>query len=57
MFALTENKETGAWSSEQLCLGDSSICHSGLTGNLERSILSFGEDEEGDVMQSRQTDR
>jgi hypothetical protein len=37
------------WSSEELCLGDSTVCHSGLTGNLEKNILSFGEDEAGEL--------
>ena len=47
LFALTENKKSGVWSSEELCLGDSTVCHSGLTGRLEKNILSFGEDEAG----------
>lgn len=49
LFALTEDRNSGMWSSEELCLGDSTVCHSGLTGNLEKNILSFGEDEAGEL--------
>ncbi|XP_070569880.1 HHIP-like protein 2 isoform X2 [Ptychodera flava] len=49
LFKLTENPETGAWESERLCMGDDSICNSGLTGIYPTKILSFGEDESGEL--------
>ncbi|XP_070576817.1 HHIP-like protein 1 [Ptychodera flava] len=49
LFKLTENPETGAWESERLCMGDASICNSGLTGIYPTKILSFGEDESGEL--------
>lgn len=47
LFALTEIGNSNKWRSEELCLGDESVCHGGLTGSLPKGILSFGEDEEG----------
>lgn len=47
MFTLTENKTTGRWEDEEICFGDDKYCTNKLSGEFERYILSFGEDEEG----------
>ena len=41
---------TGEWEHMELCMGDNSTCTNGLVGT-ERTqhILSFGEDEEGEL--------
>lgn len=52
LFALSEDDGGGdVWEVEDLCLGDTSICHGGLVGNETeaRKILSFGEDEDGEL--------
>ena len=49
MFALKE-KEDGEWESTELCMGDDTVCTDGLVGeDRERHILSFGEDEDGEL--------
>ena len=47
MFTLTENKTTGLWEDKEICFGDDKYCTNKLSGEFERYILSFGEDEEG----------
>ena len=47
LFALTEDKTTGKWKDEELCFGDDKYCTDNLSGEFERFILSFGEDEHG----------
>ena len=38
------------WEREELCMGDSSVCTDGLVGvERKKNILSFGEDEEGEL--------
>ena len=51
VFALKEAEgEDGGWERTELCMGDSSVCTDGLVGtNRERHILSFGEDEDGEL--------
>ena len=49
MFALEEGV-SGKWRSRELCMGDSSVCTGSLVGEGRlRHILSFGEDEEGEL--------
>ena len=52
LFALTEDADANMWEAEELCLGDELVCHGGLVGNesLARKILSFGEDEDGELV-------
>ncbi|XP_070578937.1 HHIP-like protein 2 [Ptychodera flava] len=49
LFKLTENPESGSWESHNVRLGDESICNNGLIGSYPNKILSFGEDEAGEV--------
>ena len=50
IFALKENATSGEWHHMQLCMGDEDTCTDGLVGtNRERYILSFGEDEAGEL--------
>ena len=49
MFALKEEGE-GEWESSELCMGDSFVCTDGLVGaERKKHILSFGEDEDGEI--------
>ena len=49
VFALKEEGE-GEWERSELCMGEESVCTDGLVGaERERHILSFGEDEEGEL--------
>ena len=50
MFGLRENVTSGEWKHMELCMGNSGTCTGGLVGaDRERYILSFGEDEEGEL--------
>ncbi|XP_070578938.1 HHIP-like protein 1 isoform X1 [Ptychodera flava] len=49
LFKLTENAQSGRWESHNVCMGDESICNNGLIGSYPTKILSFGEDEAGEV--------
>ncbi|XP_077995601.1 HHIP-like protein 2 isoform X2 [Glandiceps talaboti] len=49
LFKLIEDKDTMAWSSLEICMGDDTVCNNGLTGSYPTKILSFGEDESGEV--------
>ena len=50
MFTLTENKITGLWEDKEICFGDAKYCTNELSGEFERYILSFGEDEGGIII-------
>lgn len=45
MFTLTENQ--GSWEEKEICFGDGKYCTDKLSGEFERYILSFGEEEQG----------
>ena len=47
LFQLTENNETYAWDSQEICMAGSSICLGNLVNTYPKNILSFGEDEAG----------
>ncbi|NP_001161565.1 Hhip-like protein [Saccoglossus kowalevskii] len=49
LFKLIEDKNTGEWNNFDICLGDNSVCNNGLIGTFPGKILSFGEDESGEV--------
>ncbi|XP_077981997.1 HHIP-like protein 2 [Glandiceps talaboti] len=49
LFTLTENKTSGEWQSNDICMGDKIICNNGLNGTYPRYLLSFGEDESGEL--------
>ena len=50
MFGLRENMTSGEWEHMELCMGDEETCTGDLVGaNRQRFILSFGEDEEGEL--------
>ncbi|XP_077980158.1 HHIP-like protein 2 [Glandiceps talaboti] len=49
LFMLTENKTSGEWQSKDICMGDESICNNGLVGTYPKYLLSFGEDESGEL--------
>ena len=49
VFALREDDE-GRWTRTELCMGNDTVCTDGLVGaERERNILSFGEDEDGEL--------
>ena len=50
MFTLTENKITRLWEDKEICFGDAKYCTNKLSGEFERYILSFGEDEGGIII-------
>ena len=47
MFTLTEDKASGLWKEKEISFGDGKYCTDKLSGEFERYILSFGEDEQG----------
>ncbi|XP_077993348.1 HHIP-like protein 2 isoform X1 [Glandiceps talaboti] len=49
LFKLVENVENGTWDHHSICMGDNNICNNGLTGIYPRYLLSFGEDEAGEI--------
>ncbi|XP_033627370.1 HHIP-like protein 2 isoform X1 [Asterias rubens] len=49
LFQLTENNETTAWDNQEICMADSSTCLGSLVNSYPKNILSFGEDEAGEV--------
>ena len=50
MFTLTE-KQDGTWTRNDVCFGDDNVCSNGLVNTYQNHILSFGEDQAGDVTQ------
>ncbi|XP_038072521.1 HHIP-like protein 2 isoform X2 [Patiria miniata] len=49
LFFLTENATRDEWESQEICMGDSSTCLGKLVSSYPKNILSFGEDEAGEV--------
>ncbi|CAH1262972.1 HHIPL1 [Branchiostoma lanceolatum] len=49
LFSLTEDKEQGVWNNRQICAGSTDICNNELQGSYVPDILSFGEDEAGEL--------
>ncbi|XP_038074545.1 mucin-3A-like isoform X47 [Patiria miniata] len=49
LFQLTENTTTNTWERQDICLGDSSVCKGNLLNTFPRYIMSFAEDERGEV--------
>nr|XP_054758416.1 HHIP-like protein 1 isoform X1 [Lytechinus pictus] len=49
LFELTENTYTPEWNSREFCLGDNTVCTGSMLGSFPKNILSFGEDEAGEV--------
>ena len=50
LFVLRENKTSGEWQQQELCMGDDSVCTGELVGTQRvKNILSFGEDEDGEL--------
>ena len=50
MFALRENRTTGDWTRNELCMGGGSTCIGQLIGGeRKRHIIAFGEDEDGEL--------
>ena len=50
MFTLKENMKSKKWESKEVCMGDSSYCNGpGISGDYASMILSFGEDESGEL--------
>ncbi|XP_071078558.1 HHIP-like protein 1 [Haliotis cracherodii] len=48
MYALTKN-ESGEWHNKEIFMCEADVCLNGLIGHYERYVISFGEDEEGEV--------
>ncbi|XP_071483008.1 HHIP-like protein 2 [Diadema antillarum] len=49
LFELTEDLTSGEWNNKDLCLGDNTVCTGNMLGTFPRNILSFGEDEMGEI--------
>eukprot|EP00117_Sycon_ciliatum_P041276 scpid19666/ scgid30222/ HHIP-like protein 1 len=50
LFSLTEDPQSPTgWVNKEVCLGSSKTCTNRMTGQLPRAILSFGEDEQGEI--------
>lgn len=53
LFALRQMEDSDGrvqWQRSRLCMGDSATCIGGLVGTeRERFVLSFGEDEDGEL--------
>ena len=50
LFVLRENKTSGEWQQQELCMGNDSVCTGELVGTQRvKNILSFGEDEDGEL--------
>ena len=50
LFVLRENKTSGEWQQQELCMGGDSVCTGELVGTQRvKNILSFGEDEDGEL--------
>ena len=47
MFAAEEDLKTGKWISEEIVIGNQSMCNNALQDQHAPHILSFGEDETG----------
>ncbi|KXJ07455.1 HHIP-like protein 2 [Exaiptasia diaphana] len=48
-FTLIQNKTTRRWDHREMCFGDKSYCTDTLKGDFEQFVLSFGEDEAGEI--------
>ncbi|KAI1897272.1 hypothetical protein AGOR_G00081610 [Albula goreensis] len=50
MMALQENRQTGRWDYNEICMGKGKTClYPGLINNFHQHIISFGEDEAGEL--------
>ncbi|XP_030855140.1 HHIP-like protein 2 isoform X3 [Strongylocentrotus purpuratus] len=49
LFELNENTATQEWNSREFCLGDNTVCTGSMLGSFPKNILSFGEDEAGEM--------
>ncbi|XP_019618723.1 PREDICTED: HHIP-like protein 2 isoform X1 [Branchiostoma belcheri] len=49
LFSLTEDAKTGAWNNRVVCVGGDDTCNNGVRGSYVPNILSFGEDEAGEL--------
>ncbi|XP_071962454.1 HHIP-like protein 1 isoform X2 [Antedon mediterranea] len=49
LFKLEENNTDNTWNNTRICMGDSSICTTNLLNVYPKNILSFGEDESGEI--------
>eukprot|EP00794_Sanderia_malayensis_P019989 gene19990-21949_t len=49
IFSAKEDIKTNTWKSKEVVMGNSSICNNALSGEYAKTILSFGEDEAGEI--------
>ncbi|XP_062510656.1 HHIP-like protein 1 [Corticium candelabrum] len=49
LFTMMETGPNGKWKTDELCIADQTVCHGGLTSKIPKAILSFGEDEDGEL--------
>ena len=50
LFSLQEDENSGEWEQRELCMGDEHVCTGDLVGiQRVKNILSFGEDEDGEL--------
>ena len=50
LFSLQEDENSGEWEQRELCMGDENVCTGDLVGiQRVKNILSFGEDEDGEL--------
>ncbi|XP_032221702.1 HHIP-like protein 2 isoform X2 [Nematostella vectensis] len=48
-FSLTENRRRRRWDHREICFGDDKYCTDRMRGDFEQFVLSFGEDEAGEL--------
>jgi glucose/arabinose dehydrogenase len=49
LFALKQSGENGTWVNREVCFGSRKVCHDGLATGPLNYILSFAQDEDGEV--------
>jgi len=49
LWSLKENKETGTWENRDITMCGDDVCFNGLLNTYNRKILSFGEDDDGEI--------
>ncbi|XP_072173729.1 HHIP-like protein 2 [Diadema setosum] len=49
LFELDEDQRTEEWNNREFCLGDQTVCTGNMVGTYPKNILSFGEDEAGEL--------
>ena len=46
---MTENDQNKSWTNQELFMCGSDVCFNGLVGEYQTNIMSFGEDDNGEI--------